>query len=170
MAETRYIRQYDSYSCGAIVIINALKFLCCRQATYKCLRPIQKLCGCQYPNGTERKGIENALNKLGVKFERKTGPKLKEVDKHIDKGGAIIINYALGYEGHYSLCIGKTKKDYTMVNDLDADTVSLCDKSLFRCMCETRPFNREPCCWFIFPGKVDEEKIKKYCYADKKIA
>ena len=44
-------------------------------------------------------------------------PTLKDIDAELNLGRALIIKYMWNAGGHYSLCIGKTKDKYLLVND-----------------------------------------------------
>lgn len=169
MAKIRYVSQRDSYSCGPIAIINTLKFLGIN-ITYKALPYIRMLCNCKINYGTDEEDIENVLKMFGIRFKGIHHPTLKEIDKHIECGGAILLNYSFGIDiGHYTLCIGRNKTNYFLVNDMEGKTVSDCHRKLFMYMTEWEKLGqRKPYCWFIYPEKVDEKKIKKHCGTNKK--
>ena len=171
MAKTRYIKQRDQYRCGPVAVINTLKFLGV-SITYKSLPIIQELCKCANPHGTDRYDFENALKKLGVKFERRVRPTLKDIDRHINKGGAILMDYYLGYEdGHYALCIGrKDKENYLLVNSDEGPTVAECHRTVYKYMSEWCCLDQEPWCWFVFPEEINEQRIARYCYPNQNIA
>jgi hypothetical protein len=50
-------------------------------------------------------------------------PRLKEIDKELSKGRAVILRYFHDQGGHYTLIVGKTKKYYILVNDAWHKTV-----------------------------------------------
>jgi len=161
----RYIRQRDQFSCGPVAIINTLKFLGCN-ITYKDLPLVQNLCKCKSPDGTNPENLEKALSMLGICFERKIKPSLKDIDGHIKSRGAILLNYCISM-GHYSLCVGKSgTNNYTLINDLDDITISGCDSLTIKHMTEWG--DREKYwCWFILPKRIDEKKVEKYLRAKK---
>jgi len=75
--------------------------------------------------GTTNLGQEQALSKLGIKKKRRIKPSIKEIDRHLDNGGAVLLGYHIPFavpgfrksEGHFALCIGRTQRSYIMVND-----------------------------------------------------
>ena len=99
----RFCKQRDQYSCGAVAVLNVLKWAGCK-VTYSNLPALRKLCKCNQPNGTKKQDLESALKALGIRFKRYTRPTLKMMDTHLDGGGIVLLNYCFdeGF-GHYAL-------------------------------------------------------------------
>lgn len=94
----RYYKQRDEFRCGPIAIFNALKWaggfpgLTAKQA----LPRLTTLCECVKPHGTYHRPLDKTLRLAGRGFfdvRRVYAPKLKEIEKHLRAGGAIIINF-----------------------------------------------------------------------------
>jgi len=126
----RYVKQKDDTSCGPIALINTLKWLGYK-VSYDFIHVARYLCKWDGKNsedgaGTTDKNLDSALKYFKIKKKRKVQPKLKEIDDHLDSGGAVIISYYNTYSmpgfkidlGHYALCIGRTSQTYMMVNDI----------------------------------------------------
>ncbi|MFA5024169.1 MAG: C39 family peptidase [Patescibacteria group bacterium] len=153
MAKIRYIRQRDEYSCGPVAIVNALKFIGIN-ATHDSVCYVSMLCNCCRETGTEPEDIERAFKALEVKFKRKIFPTLKEIDDHIDNGGALLLDYFWSPEdGHYTLCIGRTPKYYVFVNDEDDKTIARRKRNTLRNTMKWCRVSENPWCWFIFKDK-----------------
>jgi len=64
---------------------------------------------------------------LNIK-DRIISPNIDELNKALDEGNSVIIRYLWKKQnksgGHYILCIGRTDKTYTVVNDNKSKTVS----------------------------------------------
>ena len=159
MAKIRWIRQYDQYSCGGVALVNVLKWLS-YPATYSLLPALRKLCKCSQPKGTGQRYLEAALRKLGIQFKRKTQPTIREIDRHLDSGGIVLVHYYIVI-GHYSLCVGRNKDIYTMVNDIDDVTVSELHRNDLKYRLEWSFDGLKRWTWFVFPGVVDEAKVKR---------
>lgn len=125
----RYVKQRDASSCGPVAIINIFKWMNC-PITYDFIHVARQLCNWNNARdecgGTTDYNIEKAMRVLRIKKKRKISPTIEEINKHLDNGGAILIGYwfpvkenntLVKNEGHYTLCIGRTKKQYIMVND-----------------------------------------------------
>lgn len=120
-----YTQQQDEYSCGPVAIINACKWAK-KNISYKHdFNKISKLCKCKYPDGTMptnmNKTIKKYLNsELKIKYVQH--PTLKQIDKHLQKDGAIIFKYLtnkvsdMEYKGHYALIISSNHKTFTYIN------------------------------------------------------
>ncbi|MFA5024119.1 MAG: C39 family peptidase [Patescibacteria group bacterium] len=149
----RYVKQRDEYSCGPIAILNAMKWLG-KPVTYKDLARLKDICCCRSPNGTWPKVISVVLKILKIKYLYKAKPSIKEIDKHLDDGGSILlVHYYNITRGHYVLCIGKTEKYYTLINDGMNNTITRCHKNTMKKMLHTKHKTLRqygPCCWFIF--------------------
>lgn len=156
----RYVKQRDETSCGPVAIINVLKWMGYK-VSYDFIHTARYLCNWEDtwsadPGATDL-DVERALKKLDIKKKRRIKPTLKEIDKHIDSGGIILLGYYNVYslpgfklhEGHYSLCIGRTKKTYIMVNDLPDTTVGKRHRSAMQRIVNNKVNGRKCWAWFI---------------------
>jgi predicted double-glycine peptidase len=154
MAQIRYIRQRDTYSCGPIAIINTLKWLGHENITYKLLPAIRMMCKCEYEFGTHDLDLERTLKALGIKKKRKVVPTIKEIDKHLDNDGIIILQYSITpFDGHYVLCIRRTAKSYFLVNDSNDRTISRMSRGVFKRLIKWDKNDEKPWAWFIYKDK-----------------
>jgi len=91
-----YLKQKDSYSCGAIAIANALKWAGAK-ITYKDLPKIKKMLVCRPYDGTSWTALHSVIISDFFKKYAKgvllSGPKKKDIDKHLLNGGGAIIVY-----------------------------------------------------------------------------
>lgn len=148
----RYVKQTDLFRCGPVVIANVMKWAGANYSWAKNKKKLTKLCISDPPNpglhprfaGTATRNMENALRKTSsglLRIRRVLHPTLKQIDKHLDSGNAIVlcIVYIDKHEGeefkncHVFLCIGRTSCYYTGVNfSLDRKTVSRLHRNTFR--------------------------------------
>jgi len=146
----RYIRQKDYTSCGPVALINILKWMGCDVTYDSYIGMARALCKHEpgADGGTEGKGMESALKKLGIKFTKRKNPSLKQLDAHLDKGGSIVLDYCVPHttkispipldkgDYHYILCVGRTGKTYTVVNDGTKRTVGYRSRHMMQVMLE----------------------------------
>lgn len=119
----RYVKQKDNFNCGPVAVINTLKWLGFN-ISYDWLSDVRDACQCTR-NGTSDLDFEKALKYFKIKKKRRIQPSQKDIDKHIDSGGAVLISYFNTYSmpgfkkgaGHFALCISRTSRTYMMVND-----------------------------------------------------
>lgn len=92
MAAVRYVKQpRDTYICGPVAIINALKWAG-SGTTLRDLRKIKDVCG--YNLGVKSGDVSRALRKLGekhLKFICRRYATIDKIDDHLDKGGFVIL-------------------------------------------------------------------------------
>jgi len=146
----RYVRQRDFTSCGPVALINILKWLGC-DITYNGYIDIARLLCKHEPGvdgGTEDKDMGRALKKLKIKFFKRKNPSLAQLDRHLDKGGIVLLDYCVPYsskagkihfekgEGHFILCIHRSPKTYTVVNDGTKRTVGRRSRQTMQIMLE----------------------------------
>ena len=123
----RYAKQPDSYSCGPIAILNALKWAGNKVTIRDHLKSLKVLCKCEIDGekfGTAHKDFDKAIRKAGRRslyVLRKTNVKLKDMIDHIDDGGAVALLYSYKKNGercgHYILFVGHGKNVFYVVND-----------------------------------------------------
>ncbi len=129
MFEPRYVKQRDQFSCGPVAIINILKWSGERFDCQDIIGPIQKLCKCSNPTGTNHPNFDKALRATtkmlgGFHVRRVYKPKLPEVEKHLREGGVVALNYSWRPKKekrgrHFMLLTGvsETGKSFLTVND-----------------------------------------------------
>lgn len=91
----RYTKQRDRYSCGPIVILNSLRWAG-EPASYERLSRLRTLCDTIPGQGTRHAPFDRALRMMGrdiFSVRRVYRPKLRAIERHLRKGGAIVINY-----------------------------------------------------------------------------
>lgn len=117
-----YKKQGKAPTCGPYALYNALIWAGNKRTLKYCKGLLKYVEG----EGTGCIYITNALIDLHDDMSSgitllggKSKPKLKEIDKMLDLGFALIFRYygSANHSGHYTLCIGRTKKYYTMVNN-----------------------------------------------------
>lgn len=114
----KYVKQRDETSCAPIAVLNILKWKGISWATYKNLNIIKDLCGHDKKNGVGDGGLEYAMRGLSISFRRKSSLTLDEADRHIDSGGIFLIDYDINIMfSHCILCVARTNKFYTLVNE-----------------------------------------------------
>lgn len=148
--KVRWVRQRDHYSCGPVAVLNILKWMG-HPWTYKMLPALQVVCKCDVDVGTGRQNIERAMAKLGINKKRKVFPKLRDIDAHLDSGGIILLEYFwTEFDGHYALCIGRTKKHYIMVNDSSKKTITKWNRNDLRGIIKWCRVDEKPWTWFVY--------------------
>ncbi len=133
MPKIRYVGQRDKSSCGPIAILNILKWAGKKISAKKNINIIRDMCKCgMYGNlGTRPSRLDIVINNIkSIKVKRtKHFAKMGEVNKHIDSGGACVMRIVWSdrkkTQGHYTLCVGRNKRGYKMVN-LYSDRKTLC--------------------------------------------
>ena len=143
----RYLRQRDRTTCGPIAVINALKWAGVKATEKTHKKKIQRLTNCRSHgrgyNGCFPFDINYALLqyksiKICKVYDGTTWISLSEIDKHLDDGGSVLMRYfwAPG-KGHYSICVSRTSKKYTFVNDSREKTVTFRSRKTMRKMLST---------------------------------
>lgn len=124
----RYTRQFYKNSCSPTALINAAKWAGFRVPAKEFFKYFATQCRFSFKEGTQYTGISDALRKsdemyfLGFKMN----PTLSWLDKKLDSGHALIINYSIADEdhGHSVFCPRRTKCFYYLVNHTTTQTVS----------------------------------------------
>lgn len=114
---TRYIKQYDSYTCAPTVILNALKWAG-KKVTVKDKKRCIKLCKTSYKKGgTYLWDFKAALEKIKeievIKFTKHL--KLNDIDKAFKESGAVVarVFYKDVDRGHLFFITPGPKKNLT---------------------------------------------------------
>lgn len=138
MSNIRYVRQKDEYSCGVIAIINIMKWGGEKISARVHRKKLIKACKCTRDSGVWEWDLSNVLFELKkiVVDHIAVGAsiKLKDINKHIDHGGAIIIKYVSEYGGHYTVCVKRNKRGYFLINDSKEKTISFKSKKTLKNM------------------------------------
>ena len=98
-------------------------------ATYETMMKLSNKMKAHPKRGTQRYDVQKQLDSKLAKFKivRKY-PTIKEVDKHLDKGGIVLLNYRWdrgkehGY--HYAVFFKRTKNFYSGYNEKRYETTS----------------------------------------------
>lgn len=110
----RAIRQYDSFRCGPVAVVNAMKWLG-KTATYETMLRLSKKMKSITVTGTERPAMKKQMHKLGnVVLIYK--PCISRIDSELDAGKLVILNFRWvngKKEGlHYAVLYKRTPKFY----------------------------------------------------------
>jgi hypothetical protein len=121
---TRYTKQYDQRSCGAAVLVNALKWdghnISWKRDKAKANKAVNAT-----KNGTYPHDLYNTLKRhFKERFCKEAVSSMKELDKSIDDGYSAIIRHKwpkwsgqnLYGRGHYIFIDGRTECGYYVVN------------------------------------------------------
>lgn len=118
----KYIKQHDSYSCGPVAIANVYRWL---ERPSPSLKKLSQVVRCQKPHGTQPHHFSIGLITLTKPFlaiDWFGKNSIHHIQKHIQKGGAVVINFQVAEEcpRHYALVVGisKTGKSFHVVNIL----------------------------------------------------
>lgn len=115
----RYSKQRDTHNCGAVAILNALKFQGVRK-TYSDVKVIARKIGAD--QGTWKSKFDKNVHKY-LTCTRKVKPKLKEVVDFLTiSGNSVIIVYRLngGFDGHYTFVHGVSKSKNVLYTTNDS--------------------------------------------------
>jgi hypothetical protein len=146
---TRYLRQRDTYSCGPIAILNALKWAGASK-TGKSIRTLRKDAKCNYPDGTYSVDFNRALRKKGKRFfsTKWVASSLTKVVAQLRAGNAVLLSFTLSdwyrldgdRAAHYALLLptSKNEKKFRVVNLWRSETVCVIQRRKLREMLKRR--------------------------------
>ena len=113
----RYKRQpHKSYVCGPVAVYNTLLYKY-GKSDYS-VRDLSNMLHCKSISGTATYRIRKFFRQNFVYVR-----KLKQLDKYIDAGHALLLNYDNEHGGHYILIDKRTKDGYNCINDSTLKTV-----------------------------------------------
>jgi hypothetical protein len=122
----RYLKQRDHYSCGAIALLNTLKWAGYQVSYQRDFKRACRTCKCT-KEGMFDHHFDTAIRrykKLVVLPDDGSfhAPPIKLVDECLDSGGAVVISFIYKYQGiaetsHIALCIGRKGKRYLFANN-----------------------------------------------------
>lgn len=155
----RFIKQKDQYSCGPIAIMNALKWAGLH-TTYKThFYKIKSLCKTTILWGTTPDNMTTTLLKHSkyLSFTTKSLVTLKEIDKHLNAGGAVILEYWFKdegmnlYDGHYVFIFRERGYDFIAVNAIGISVAQPCPRDMLKSMLSCKKYRHtgSPSAWFI---------------------
>jgi hypothetical protein len=124
--QPRYLKQRDKYSCGAIALLNALKWAGYQINYRRDFGRAYRACKCN-KDGVYTNNFDTAIRrykKLIVlpECESFEAPPIKLIDECLENHGAIAMAYIYKYNGHVevshmTLCIGRKGNQYVFVNN-----------------------------------------------------
>lgn len=113
----RYAKQIGKRTCGPTAVANVLKWSGA-QFNYRQHRKTL-MWDCSIPHGlwgTSGRTLDLVLRHyadevgFSVKFDKK--PRLASIDKQLDSGGIVLVNYEHRQGKHYALIVAKTENNY----------------------------------------------------------
>lgn len=154
----RFLRQRDEYSCGPIAVLNALKWAGLSLTYKQNFKEIKELCKTTKSWGTTPSNITNVLSQYieYICFEVKELITLKDIEKHIKHGGALILEYwfkdDLEFDGHYVFILEKDEDSFIIANGMIGDlALSTCSREELKNMlrCKKYRCTGSPSAWLI---------------------
>lgn len=155
----RFVRQRDNFTCGPVSIFNALKWAGFSSTYKQHFFKIKFYCKTTYDWGTTPENITKTLSKYSkyLSFSRKELITLKEIDVHLNNGGAIILEYWFKeanklYDGHYVFIFRENEHDFIAVNGMEGPlTVQPCPRNMLKGMLRCRKYRHtgSPSAWLI---------------------
>lgn len=127
MNKVKYSKQYDTYSCGAVALLNLHKWLG-HKYTNNNLKDIKNRCNCIYKHNNGGSGtFPSDLNKYlidnNIDFQFKESPNIIDIFDHFyDKSlniGSIILRTIHHNNGHYSFLHKYDGKYFHIANDYE---------------------------------------------------
>lgn len=116
-----YVVQRDSYRCGPVAILNALRWAG-KDVLYKSqIGRLTQLCECVQPKGTKYRPFVRTLRKEGKNWfdiELVTEPNFGLVEKILGQGKAAIWNFKHERGRHYAFIVSadRSKKTFSVAN------------------------------------------------------
>ena len=167
---TRYVKQWDEFSCGPIAVLNARKRVGRRTTIQRDYRKLRELTGTWYVSlddcGSWLKGLHRTIRSCEeIRARRTKNRTSRNVQRHLRKGGAAIVSVRAlfrkdrGLEDHVMLAIGMSKsgKSVALVNRYPPifPTVSWARRATFaRYMKKRKQVGyRDPHVWLISKKK-----------------
>jgi hypothetical protein len=119
----RYVKQKGKNLCGPTAILNLMKWIGARVTWKKDIGLCMSLCSPDVATRGMHSWVMDAILKHFPLLKVKKlihMPKLKQLDEHLDSGRALVMAYlhkgGRAQNGHFMLCVGRTKKYYDVVN------------------------------------------------------
>lgn len=166
--ELKYFKQYDSFSCGPIALMNALVWAGYNITYDKDFERISRAMKMD-EDGASTHNLNKAIRrykKLYVLPEEGSfeGPSIKLIDEHLSLGGSFIIGYFLTrkgkvYRNHYTFCVGSCGEQYTMINNGKRIVENVDRDSLVRMLRTKDEDGDEADIWFLFKAEYLKELI-----------
>lgn len=134
----RYVKQRNTYSCGVIAVINALKWAGYNFTYDQLYNVLSEVLQTNSEIGTEEKYLDKVLKLFGSKVFSVTHVKsinFKQLNKEIEEGHAVILlTHTDDHDKdmHYFLVIGKQDKKFIAINLFTNESESLITEKQLR--------------------------------------
>jgi len=147
---SKYKLQLDTYSCGPVVVYNALAWA----GKDRDFKQLFSDCRCNRKRGTAVRDIDKVIRKHFKKvhfygYDEEIGTNIEMLDNHLQKGGAVIIRYVFENDliGHYALIINNK---FTVINPVDGKLKEIWTLNRLVDTIRFAPKNiKPPCFWFV---------------------
>lgn len=123
MSKIRYAKQIRRFSCGATVVINAIKFYGGKISHRRESAALCDIMGVEVDGGCTARDIKELVELSDFPYKIKKvvwHPKVSVFKKHLATGNAIMFIY----NGHVSLITQYANKKYTLVNHYSHKTIT----------------------------------------------
>lgn len=164
MAVTRKFinKQQHNHTCGAVAVLNAMKWLGCKHTSYRANLPwFNQSHITQDRRGMWPNNISHALNLLGIDYKRKNFATIRDIEDALDDDKSVILLfrwYSSGEYGHHYTFIDRhTDKSFQAWNWKYGSEPWLSKKLLtqwFRCM---HRWQKDNCPYFPVIWVVDRD-------------
>ena len=120
---TQYIKQRDKFRCGPVAVLNSLRWAGANVSTNYVYELSEKCKTRPFGyGGTSHHDFDRVMRKEGgelFKADLILKPRINEIEEHLKKGGALVLNYAWGKHRHFVLLteVSETGKTFAMIND-----------------------------------------------------
>jgi hypothetical protein len=112
LAQNHINIQELAYSCGPVALLNILRMK--ENFSYSELE-LSEICKAKAGIGTSHKNLVIASKKIGLEvLEEKAGATLSDIERNLDAGAFVIINYYNAYSGngHYTVATDYDEKAF----------------------------------------------------------
>jgi predicted double-glycine peptidase len=111
--------QEGSFTCGPVTILNILRL---KEDFSHSEEELTKLCDAKPGVGSSNENVVKAAKQVGLKIlEEKTNSAIADIEKHIDNGAYVIVNYIHAFDGN---------GHYSAITDYDDRSLYFADSSL----------------------------------------
>ncbi len=110
-------RQKHKKTCGPAAICNAIQWSGYKLKYQDAVDYCKEEVGYVYSRGMARKNIRKILRQFDIKHKVILGVTFKDIDRELDAGNAVILQYRHDEGGHYTFIDHYTDKFYRAWND-----------------------------------------------------